>query len=220
VVRFDERERPAKSTQTADTGMGSRHFVDLGDLEVRGVHQSVDTLDALDEFEASADVESRARRGGQRDVVQASDLATRQIVRVHDEQRRRASVRVDQFGGKPRLDPLRAEHRRRREPCDHAASPRPQPCRLGALSCRKLDSAHHMNAWIRRHVEAAKLADGQRIRVDGLPAAYRPGQFVPHERSLPTIPDTEGRLCGFVHRRGVSRTTPRSRGSLRRLWQM
>ena len=193
--------------------MRSDHLFDVADLDVGGVHQSVDTLDALDEFTTPADVESGTGGGRHAHSVHALDLACRGGVGVHRQHRRGPPVGVDQLGGQCRFDPLGAQHRRGGQAGDNPASARPQPGCDRALSCRKLRASRDVHGRVDRRVEPLKLPGRQRFGFDGFPPAQRPFQFIPHGRSVPPDSDTTGRLCRFVHRFGDSRMHAHSRAA-------
>jgi hypothetical protein len=111
------------------------HGLDIANLDVGGVHQCVDTLNARDEFETSADIEGGARGGRHPHPVDALNLACRDGIGVHVQHRRWPTVGVDQLGRQSRLDPLRAQYRSGRQAGDDAEPRRPQPRRLCPLSC-------------------------------------------------------------------------------------
>jgi hypothetical protein len=179
------------------------------DLEVGGVHQSVDTLDALDEFTRPAD--SKAERA----AVVTRIPSTRWISHAAT-----ASVCTVSIGATAcwrgstrqasRFDPLGAQQRRGRQAGDNPASARPQPGRDRPLSCGKLRASRDVDGRVDRCVELPKLSGRQRFGFNGFPPAQRPIELVAHDRSVPPHSDTTRRLCRFVHRFAVSRTKAQS----------
>ncbi len=160
------------------------------------------------------DVECGAGGSGHAHAVDASSLACLDAVGVHDQHRRRSTIRVDQFGGQARLYPLDAQHRSGRQTGEHTPAARPQPCGPCSLSSRKLDTTRNVHSWI---------LDRPAHRTDAVrePTTVRRRRPPTREVAIPIPlpmagawrrpPTATPRLCRFVHRSGVSRTTPHSR---------
>lgn len=71
----DHIKRPTKLCQTTGARMQRRNRFDIADLHVGRIHERIDTVDARDEIQAPADIESCAGGGGHAHAVDASSLA-------------------------------------------------------------------------------------------------------------------------------------------------
>ena len=172
----DKRQRLVELPQVPGARVCVGNCHDLHRLEAGGVHQGVDTLHSLGGVEAPAQVECGSRGRGHRKTAGRPDLAWEKRIGVHDEARRCAPVGVDDFRGGIRVDPLRAERRRRRETREHTMPARPEPGGAGPVLSREGRLARHPNTWVDPYVVAAQPVRGHGAGAQGFCRQKRPSQ--------------------------------------------
>ena len=181
-------------------GCSCGHRLDIADLDVGGVHQRIDTLNACSRSSAPADIECGA--SGRRDAHTVDTLRSRRP-RRHRCVRRASAVAAGWCGSTRRAGPALSTS------CPTSQRPTtPRRHRADAttatlLASLELPKAQRPAVCVHRdrpgrRTDAAPEPTTRRLR--RLPSLETAIPILPHGRSLPTTSDTTGRLCRFVHR--------------------
>ncbi len=141
------------------------HFVDL---ETRCARQRVEPHHRRPDSSAPADVESGSLRCGDRAPVDDLDFAVEQYFPSSQHTARRPRIAVDQLDRDVVGNPLRAVQRCRGRTRDRPSTPRPQPCRDGALLQRRLQGFRQVHIRKHRAVIGPQLVPGQPSGGQGL----------------------------------------------------
>lgn len=191
---------PASTNASRATVSCGDHRLDVDVFEPGGVGQRVEALHREhSRLEVTTEVERGA--GGIRDghAGDAHEFVGQRPLGADDETRWRSAVVVDELRRSAGVDPLAAQHGRRRQPAHDSAPLRPQPRRPRPLRCRHGDVARDVDVRVERRVQMAHRALGDRARRQRFASDERPSRLG-HGRTVHAPTDGTRPRRAVIHR--------------------